>query len=98
MDKVALSMVPTGQPKSTQKSQTSWGKGGHLGCSDSFNFNLYKPVLIAGYRANSQGREEMHYLIDACGKSLRLMSYEHYMIFMRTFLLSQTSRAEVTCK
>ena len=49
MDKVALSMVPTGQPKSTQKSQTSWGKGGHLGCSDSFNFNLYKPVLIAGY-------------------------------------------------
>ena len=55
------------------------GKGGQLGCSDSFNYKIYKPVLDTGYRTNPQGWEEMHAQIDACSKSLRLMSYEHYM-------------------
>ena len=59
------------------------GKNGHIGCSDGFNFNLYKPHLKT--KPNSQGREQMHSLIAKCTDSLRLMNYRHFMIFMKVF-------------
>ena len=52
---------------------------------EGYNFNLYKKHIGADYEVNSQGREELHARIDACCKSLRLMSYQHFMIFMRVF-------------
>ena len=57
------------------------GKGGHLACSDSFNWNLYKPHTKE--QVNSQGREQMNALVERCAASLRLMSYQHFMIFMK---------------
>ena len=63
-------MVHTGMVKK------SYGKGGHLGCSEGFNFNLYKPYLP--YKVNSQGREQMHAILDklvpVSGKCLILSS------------------------
>ena len=59
------------------------GKNGHIGCSSGFNFNLYKPHLSP--KPNSQGREQLHSLIEKCSDSLRLMSYRHFMKFMRIF-------------
>ena len=38
----------------------STGNGGHLGCCEGYNFNLYKPHIGADYEVNSQGREELH--------------------------------------
>ena len=61
------------------------GKSGHLGCSSSFNFNEYKKTFSEDYKVNSQGREEFHATVDACCKSLRLMTYDHFMILMRVF-------------
>ena len=55
--------------------------GGHIGCSDSFNWNLYKKHTKE--TVNSQGREQLHALIENCAASLRLMSYQHFMIFMK---------------
>jgi len=57
------------------------GKGGHIGCSEGFNFNLYKQHL--DMEVNSQGREQMHSLLEKCTQSLRLLSYRHFMIFLR---------------
>ena len=69
----------------TLKNPNYSGKGGHLGCSASFNFNTYKSSMSEDYKVNSQGREEFHSTIDACCKSLRLMTYDHFMIFMKVF-------------
>ena len=69
--------------KLTKSNQT--GSGGHIGCSDSFNYNLYRPHLNINYDLNSQGREKLHANLDACCKTLRLMSYSNYMIFLRAF-------------
>ena len=63
------------------KKSTSKGKGGHIACSDSFNWNLYKKHTEPN--VNSQGREQLHALIENCAASLRLMSYQHFMIFMK---------------
>ena len=52
-------------------------------CSDGFNFNLYKRHLEE--TVNSQGREQMHSLLEKCTQSLRLLSYRHFMIFLRVF-------------
>ena len=52
-------------------------------CSDGFNYNIYKPHLIN--KPNSQGREQLHALIEKCSDSLRLMNYRHFMIFMKVF-------------
>jgi hypothetical protein len=65
------------------KSQNTKGKGGHIGCSEGFNWNLYKPTVTE--KVNSQGREQMHSLITKCSESLRLMSYSNFMIFMKIF-------------
>ena len=63
------------------KAHNTKGKGGHLGCSEGFNWNSYKHVVDG--KVNSQGREQMHSLLDNCAESLRLMSYQNFMIFMR---------------
>ena len=55
----------------------------NLRCSDGFNFNLYKSHLDE--HVNSQGREQLHSLIEKCSHSLRQLSYRHFMIFMRVF-------------
>ena len=65
------------------KKSKSNGKGGHLGCSDSFNWNLYKKHTKE--KVNSQGREQLHSLIEKCATSLRLMSYQHFMTHMKVF-------------
>ena len=52
-------------------------------CSEGFNFNIYKRNLIV--KPNSQGREQLHALIEKCSDSLRLMSYRHFMKFMQIF-------------
>ena len=57
------------------------GHGGHLGCSEGFNFNLYKEFLPTGI--NSQGREQIHALIEKMVPSLRQMSYPTFMIMMK---------------
>jgi hypothetical protein len=57
------------------------GKGGHLGCSSGFNYNLYKPYLPN--QTNSQGREQMHAILDKLVPSLRQMSYPVFMTMMR---------------
>ena len=62
------------------------GKGGHIGCSDSFNWNLYKKHTKA--TVNSQGREQIHALVEMCAASLRLMSYQRFMVFMKGELSS----------
>ena len=59
------------------------GNNGHLGCSQGFNYNIYKPFLQP--KPNSQGREQLHALIEKCSDSLRLMNYRHFMMFMRIF-------------
>ena len=56
------------------KKSNSKGKGGHLGCSESFNWNLYKKHTKE--TMNSQGREQFHALVEKCATSLRLMSYQ----------------------
>ena len=63
------------------KAPNTKGKGGHLGCSEGFNWNSYKHVVDG--KVNSQGREQMHSLLENCAESLRLMSYQNFMIFMR---------------
>ena len=50
---------------STPKFQTKSKKqAGHLGCSSGYNFNAYKPYSDAISAKNSQGREQMHSVLD----------------------------------
>lgn len=81
------------------KKSNSKGKGGHLGCSDSFNWNVYKKHVKEP--VNSQGREQIHALIEECAKTLRLMSYQHFMIFMKVFFactnLHNRKKEKKTC-
>ena len=44
------------------------GKGGHLGCPSSYNFNLYKE--FEDVKINSQGREQTNALIERCSQTL----------------------------
>ena len=71
------------QKKLKKPNQT--GSGGHIGCSDSFNYNIYREHLKIDFDFNSQGREQLHSKIDACCKSLRLLSYSNYMRFLYVF-------------
>ena len=59
------------------------GRGGHLGCSDSFNFNIYKKFLREG--TYSQGREQMHSKLTKLSTSLQQMNYRNHMTFLRLF-------------
>lgn len=65
------------------KKPNKQGTRGHLGCSEGFNFNIYKPHLST--KPNSQGREQLHSLIEKCSDSLHLMNYRNFMKFMRIF-------------
>ena len=56
---------------------------GHVGCSDSFNWNLYKKHKEE--TVNSQSREQLNSLVEKCAASLRLMSYQTFMQFMYAF-------------
>ena len=49
------------------------GKGGHLGYSEGFNYNLYKSSYGTEETINSQGREQMHASLENLSKSMRLM-------------------------
>ena len=62
------------------------GRGGHLGCSDSFNFNIYKKFLREG--TYSQGREQMHSKLTKLSTSLQQMNYRNHMTFLRLLLNS----------
>ena len=64
------------------------GRGGHLGCSNSFNFNFCKKYFKNEVRINSQGREQLHSIVDASCKSLRQFNYNNYMTFLKFFLPS----------
>ena len=66
------------------KRPDSSGRGGHLGCSEGFNFNLYKPFLPEVV-SNSQGREQTHSEIENCVGSLKQMNYRNFMQHMRVF-------------
>ena len=61
-------------------------KGGHIGFSEGFNFNLYKPFLPSAH-PNSQGREQMHSKLDKLCPSLKQINYEDFMSFLRLFLV-----------
>ena len=67
------------------KKNNQHGRGGHLGCSESYNFNIAKPHLPHG--SHSQGREQIHSeLLDKCVNSLTRASRDMVMIFLRLFL------------
>ena len=59
------------------------GKGGHLGCSEGYNFNIYKKHLPV--KINSQGWEQLHSILDNCSTSLKQMNYRNYMTFVKVF-------------
>jgi hypothetical protein len=59
------------------------GKGGHLGCSEGFNFNIYKSHLPP--RTYSQGREQLHSLMEKMVDSLIQMEYTTFMSFIKLF-------------
>ena len=68
-----------------KKPDSRSGKGGHLGCSTGYNFNQYKKIVkndIDGAK-NSQGREQMHAVLDKLAKSLRQKNYHNFMAFLQ---------------
>ena len=66
--------------KRLKKEKSSNRKGGHLGCSESFDFNKHKSAItkIQG-KTNSQGREQMHSILEPLPKSLRQKNYRNFM-------------------
>ena len=67
------------------KYPNSKGKGGHLGCSEGYNWNLYKSSYGNDEAINSQGREQMHSILENLSKSMRLMNYQHFMLVLYVF-------------
>ena len=49
------------------------GEGGHIGCAESFNANLYGDLKMYC--------EELHSLLDKVSKTLRMKSYDNFMIW-----------------
>ena len=76
-------MDPIGKVRRNSKKNDKSGRGGHLGCSQGFNFNLYKPFLSKDI--NSQSREQMHSELENCVRGLRQMGYKSFMTFMKIF-------------
>ena len=70
-----------GQKK--MKRPDSSGKKGHIGCSEGYNYNIYKKHIKT--KVNSQTREQMHAVLDKCVGSLRLKTYQDFMHWMRAF-------------
>ena len=61
--------------------------GGHLGCSESYNYNLYKRFAsmdVDGAK-NSQGREQMHVKLSQLGRSLRQMNFFNFKNYLKMF-------------
>ena len=63
--------------KADQKSK------GHVGCSSSYNGNLVKEHRTAPL--NTQGREQMHSVLDKLGKSLRQKNYRNFCAYLTAF-------------
>ena len=77
------------------------GAGGHIGCSEGFNYNIYKPFLpykqpnsqvrIAVINISSQkiqmlqGREQTHSKLEPLCRSLKQMDYTDFMNFLRVW-------------
>ena len=77
------------------------GRSGHIGCSDGFNYKLYKPFLpykqpnsqvsslhlifVLNDFVLLQGREQMQAKLDKLCPSLKQMDYSDYMHFLRVF-------------
>ena len=61
-------------------------KASHLGYSESYSFHEYKPYtqLHRDGAHHSQGREQMHSVLERLTPSLRQMKYQN---FMRTLIL-----------
>ena len=62
---------------------------GHLGCSSGYNYMMYKPHLPPG--SSSQGREQMHSVLDKLSKSLRTKNYFHFMSYLKIFFCCEKS-------
>ena len=56
---------------------------GHLGCSRGFSGQMYKKYLHQDF--NSQGRENLHSVLELLSSSFRQMSYKSYMQSLRVF-------------
>ena len=57
------------------------GRGGHLGCSLSYNSQEYQPHL--DININTQGREQTNALIEKCAQTLRQKNYFNFMRYMK---------------
>ena len=53
--------------------------------SQGYNWNLYKSTYAKEEAVNSQGREQMHAILENLSKSLRLMNNQHFMLFLYVF-------------
>ena len=74
--------------KKLRKPDSRSGRSGHLGCSSGYSWSIYKEnshVAEEGARGNSQGREQMHAILDKLGRSLRQKNYYNFMHYMKTF-------------
>ena len=70
-----------GSQKKLKKS--TFTQGGHPGCSWGYDFNRVTKHL--NFPANSQGREQIHKLIEPMASSLRYMRYDNYMNIIKAF-------------
>ena len=73
--------------KKLKKQDNRSKKGGHLGCSNAYNFNTYKQFtkVTADGAKNSQGREQMHSILTKLSKSSRQKNYHNFMCHMIAF-------------
>ena len=73
--------------KKLKKKDSRAGKKGHPGCNSAYNFNLNKEFTktSADGAKNSQGREQMHSILDKLAKSLRQKNYHNCMRYMIAF-------------
>ena len=72
--------------KRMKKSNPGNKKASHLGCSESYSFLEYKlyTQLHRDGAHHSQGREQIHSVLEKLTPSLRQMNYQN---FMRTLIL-----------
>ena len=76
----------SGQKKLKKVDKRS-NKKGHLGCSESYNFGKYKTTINKNRNLNifSQGREQMHSVLEPLAKQLRQKNYRNFMKSMIAF-------------
>ena len=66
----------------------------HISCSSGFNAKIYKKTLLSSL--NSQSREQTNAKLARLKPSLRMMSYENFMIMSRIFFLINNMRSNRT--